>query len=251
MTEQAAELYKQPPYIIAVIKGKQELLYFGSEHANDTKHPQYPLLARYWAEFLTESEGLDKVALVEGGERNLKKSLKATIEFNGEAGWLTWHAHKAGIECRSPEPDDKEHTRELVDIYGEDAVMHYYFMRDVNQWQRYGQPDGYEEYFWFVKEWQKIYGFIGKVTLASLERIHRDITGKDFDKDDQELSYELGNPYESLAVTNAVSAASSRLRDLHIAGELQRYWNEGKSIFAVYGHSHVVEQEPLLRQRLT
>lgn len=251
MKDSKTEVHKQPPYILVLLKGTQEFLYFGSEYSNNPAHPQYPILQKYWHEFLYEARNHETIAFIEGGERKLHDSLEAAVEQDGEAGWLTWMAHDAHVACRSPEPNDKEMTVELVKQYGEEPVLHYYFVRNVAQWQRYGKPDGYGDYFWFVNKWPEIYGFTGEVSLDRLHIIHKNLTGKPFDKDDHELIYELSNPYESVAKTNEVSKASSLFRDRHIVKQFAQEWQLEKCIFAVYGHSHVVEQEEALHQLLT
>jgi hypothetical protein len=244
------EFYKQPPYIFGFERGKQAFYYIGSFHAHDPEHPQFGILRLYWDAFVQSREVSECITLVEGGERKVHQSLEETIKNEGEASWMVWHSQQAGVTHTSPEPDQIENTHTLIDEYGRDAVLHYYFVRELAQWHRNKPLPDYERYFSFVKQWPRQYGLSGSLSLTELETIHEKITGQTFDRNQADYFYKLSDPHEQLTVTNNVSRRCTKLRDEHIIGQIKKYWDEGKSIFAVYGFSHVIDQEPELKRLL-
>ncbi len=61
----------------------------------------------------------------------------------------------------------------------------------------------------------------------------------------KECCYKMSNP--SL---NPVSSESSLIRDEHIVLEIKKNWDQGKSLFVIYGSGHAIVQEPALRKLL-
>lgn len=248
--KEQTKFYKQPPYIIGLMRGNQVFYYLGAFHTQQPDHPQFGIFRLYWDEFVKNSPAATCITLVEGGKRIAGDTLEATTSREGEAGWVTWHSQRANITCDSPEPDEKQNTKKLIEEFGRDAVLHYYFVRQLDQWHRHDPLPDYQQYFSFIERWPTRYGVDGSLSIADLEQIHEKITGQTYDQSQANYFYELSNPHEKLAVTNEVSRRCTQLRDEYIVGQIKKYWDEGKSIFAVYGFSHVIDQEDELKRLL-
>lgn len=82
-------------------------------------------------------------------------------------------------------------------------------------------------------------------SFEKLKQLYKDVVGKDFSEDDNFNN--LVNPNRTDTGVNQVARAQSDLRDLNIASEIERYWNEGKSIFVAFGSGHLIIEEPALR----
>ena len=54
------------------------------------------------------------------------------------------------------------------------------------------------------------------------------------------------NPNKTETTINKIARAQSDLRDANIASEIERYWNEGKDIFVVFGRGHLIIERPAL-----
>jgi hypothetical protein len=250
MNSPTTSFSKQPPYIYGFERGKQTFYYVGSFHTHSSEHPQFGILRLYWDEFMKNRKAENCIALVEGGERKVRQTLEETIQDEGEAGWVAWQSQQAGVQCASPEPDEKQSTQMLIKEFGHDAVLHYYFVRELAQWHRHDPLPDYGQYFAFVEQWPRQYGLSGSLFLTDLETIHEKMTGQPFDRNQADYFYKLSDPHEQLTATNDISRRCTKLRDEYIVGQIKEYWDEGKSIFAVYGFSHVIAQEDELKRLL-
>lgn len=250
------KFYKQPPYITAFRKKRkntsvQEFIYIGSEHSHDIKHPQFGIVQRYWERWLENKDKDNCVALHEGGAFDPSEGLENATYENAERGFLAWKAKQEDMQFDSPEPDYKQEMRHLLQEFSKEQIFHYYFIRNVVQWHRIDPRPDFREYFEFVSRMPKRYGVDDyDLTIERLKEIHKEITGYEFDPEDKDYAYKLSNPFLDLNITNKVSRKCSNFRDQHIIKEIKHYWDEGKSIFAVYGHSHVEEQEEHLKEIL-
>jgi hypothetical protein len=69
-----------------------------------------------------------------------------------------------------------------------------------------------------------------------------------FDPTDKVFLSSILDPRLETSIINRISAFDdSGLRDNYILDEIEKYWKKGLSIFIIYGHSHAVMQEPVLR----
>lgn len=251
------KFYKQPPYITAFRRQTdnnliQEFIYIGSEHNHDINHPQFGVIKRYFDAWLGGKDPANCIVLHEGGNMNdVQDSMKGAVYRDGERGYLVWLAHQHNINCASPEPESNQEMQYLRKTFDLGKIFHYYFVRMVAQWHRIDPRPNFEEYFDFVPHMPAKYGVEDyELTLGTIERIHRDITGREFDKEDVDFMRRLANPFLDVAVTNQVANACSYYRDKHIVEKIKDHWDVGKHIFAVYGFSHVERQEEQLKQIL-
>ena len=64
---------------------------------------------------------------------------------------------------------------------------------------------------------------------------------------DNDFFRTIANPICDDSFVNRILRESSLIRDKYIVTQIYKYWKNGTSMFAVYGYSHVVMQEPALR----
>jgi hypothetical protein len=241
------------PYILRLRRADANLYYFGEEHSHDPANPQWDKAKSLWKEFLADSSQ-KKVALVEGGVRKAGATEEASIRSDGGMGLVCFLAKTAGIDAASPEPDGSEEYRMLEKEFSRDQIQYYYFARMAYQWMQMGEPkQGFNEYISNSLKWEEhVSGWKDfDFSLDHMKAIHASLFGKPFSLDDSKTLYDAINPMsESVGPINQVSRTTSRLRDEHIAAAIVRYLEQGCSVYAQFGFSHVVVQEPWLRERL-
>lgn len=240
------------PYFFSIEKNNQYLFYFGAKHSFDPKHKQFRLLKNYWKKFLNKTKKKKAIVLVEGGERPVSKNEIQSIKEGGEGDFMTFLANQENIETVSPEPEEDYERSELLKKFSREEIQYYYFARVVYQWNNLLDKPDFEKYISaFLKSDEKSSNWRDfDFSLENMKEVHKKLFKKDFNQNDKEFFYSIINPTFSAAVINLVSRESSTIRDNHIVKEIKKYWNKGKNIFIVYGSSHAVMQESVLREVL-
>lgn len=237
-------------YVYEIEREGQILDYFGVAHIYSLDDEQVPQLRSKFNEFANKTNGQERIVLTEGGKRPVAASEQEAMKVGGEPNLITFWATNEGIEAQSPEPDRLIEANHLLEQFSREEVMHYYFARQINQWNLMKRPEGLEEYMEHVLKrhssflnWEDF-----DFSLDNMVRIHEETTGQKFNPDDWELFQKLSDPRKNIAVTNKVCMESSRFRDAHIVSEIIRLWKEGKDIFILYGRTHAIMQEPAIRK---
>jgi hypothetical protein len=175
------------------------------------------------------------------------------IVKHGGMGLMRYLAHQEGIDVYSPEPDAIYERTELLKQFSSEEIQYYYFARVVFQWNRKQEPKpDFEQYVTNSLEMDKKESGWKKFdfSLESMKKIHATLFNKEFDKNDNEFFYNITTPVQLKTVINKVSRASTEIRDKYIVEQIQKYINEGHSIYIQFGYTHAVMQEPLLREIL-
>jgi hypothetical protein len=241
------------PYVVRINSAEKSLFYFGEEHSFNPNHKQWEVLKDSWKEFIASSDRNNLLALTEGGVRPVASTEEEAILKYGGMGLVSFLADKEGIKVESPEPNEKEERTKLEERFSRDEIQYYYFARVMGQWGRLLAPKpNFEEYIEsYLRGDEKESEWMGyDFSLDGMKGLHEKFFGQQFNSEDQEHFYEVSKPTDLKTRTNEVSRAVGDIRDEHIVKEIQRYWNEGKSIFALYGCTHVIRQESLLRETL-
>ena len=244
------EHLKPCPYVVSVVADNQSATFVAVKHTNDLKDSQITIIRNAWKEFQDNTLTSKRIILSEGGVSPLEKDEVAAIEKYGEPGLLRFWADKSDIEIDSPEPSRKYEADELLKKFSKAEVMHYYFTRQVPQWhrERHGSSAGFEEYMQYIlAKYAKVLGWDFDFSLENLIEIHESITGEEFDYEDGQFLFDLSNPTQDSYITQKVARASSNLRDQHFADSITKYWEEGYSIFGVFGSAHVYRLEPVIK----
>lgn len=234
-------------------KNRQVLFYFGANHSPDHNNEQYPKLRDYWQKFLDKTKGKNSIVLVEGWKRPVLKTEEEAIKNGGEGTFITLLADKEGIPTECPEPDKKEIANALEDKFSKDKIVFYHFISQLKGWQRFPEPrPNFDEFvpmiFKRVKritEWND-YDY----STDHMLKIYEGVFGHKINKEGlTNTKIDFSNPNKEGPI-NLVARASSDVRDFNIASEIERYWNEGKNIFVVFGSGHLIIEEPALKQVL-
>ena len=234
-------------------KHNQVLFYFGANHSPDPSNEQYNKLLEYWQKFLKKTKGQNCMVFVEGWKRPVLKNKEEAIKNGNEGTFITMLADQEGIQTECPEPDEKEVTGELLKQFSKDKIVFYYFISQLKGWQRFSEPrPNFDEFvpmiFKRVKritEWND-YDY----STEHMLRIYEEVFGQKISKEElMNTAIDFSNPNLKGPI-NDVARASSDIRDLNIASEIERYWNEGKNIFVVFGSGHLIIEEPALRATL-
>lgn len=174
------------------------------------------------------------------------------MKAGGEPNLVTLWAAQENIGTFSPEPDRQIEANHLLERFNREEVMHYYFARQVNQWNLMKRSEDLGSYLEkTLKRHSEFLNWDGfDFSLENMIRVHKEITGQEFDPENWEFFQALSDPRKNIAVTNKVCARSSRFRDSYIVSEILRLWKENKAIFIVYGRTHAIMQEPAIRKLL-
>src|SRR3989344_6442566 len=251
--EQYAEAHKkhgQAPFMFEIENDKQSLFYFGANHSRDPNDSQYPVLREYWNKFLKSTEGRDRIVLVEGGLRRLANNEEKAIKEDSEAGLATFFAHQANIPVDCPDIRDNDLVKLLPDN-SKGVVLLYWFLSFADNWRR--QDDPKPEFEKYTSSWletqnkRKMWEGMD-TSFEKIKQLYKENIGKEFDQNDN--FNDLVNPNRTETAVNKIARTQSDLRDASVASEIERYWNEGKSIFVAFGDGHLIIQEPALKKVL-
>lgn len=238
---------------LEIIKDDQIFYYFGANHSHDPQDEQYPRLRKYWEDFLQKTKSNKRVFLVEGGVRAVRANEEEAIRKGSEGDLVTLWASKLETPIFCPEPKRSEEYAELLKEYSKEEIAYYFFARVINQWHRHLKdiPD-FEEYMnSYLKADQKASGWEEfYFSIISLKEIHKKIFNTDFNKDDKEFFATIINPTKDYSVINKIPRALSTFRDATIVSGILKCWQEGQSIFAVFGGGHVIVEDRALKELL-
>lgn len=243
---EAERNYGRGPSMFEITNDKQVLFYFGANHSRNPTDPQYPALREYWNRFLETTKDKEKIVLVEGRLRQLIEDEEKTITNSSEGGFITLLAHKAGVPLACPDISDDELMDRLPD-FNKDEVLLYWFLSWLNNFQKHTDPK--PDFEKAAQAWcenqkpRKIWRGV-EISLSRLKELYKKILGKDFNENENPNN--LVNPNMTETTINKVARVQSDLRDANIASEIERYWNEGKCIFVVFGRGHLIIEKPAL-----
>ena len=228
-------------YVLRSSKGR-ELVALGVFHSK----PPIERLVALWDGFL-KHEG-EMVAMAEGRLRPVPTSLEEAVARRGEVDAVQWLAHRDGVEAVFPEPSNTELITALKENFNsEDVAFSTIASRMSSRERTLPGLSADEALKQIIEEHAKnsgVYGFTP--TLEWFWGKFKSAFGEQ-SIDDRKFWSSIYDPFSDETIFNRISAQRSRLRDLGILNTIVKYWNEGRNIFFVYGHAHVVRLEPALR----
>ncbi len=245
-----------------VIEDQGKCLYFcGVEHSYDPKHSQVASIVKNFEEFVTNTPDLKKaIVLVEGGISSMSKSIGEAVTNYGENGLTTFLARKYKIDIDTPDGDSKRERliiEQLLKEYSAEEIAYAHFAQIATQWHRNKNHfPPFEDYVTrFLESYQRLFAFPEfkqlKFTFKEMKGLHKKFIGKSFNINDADLFRRITTPSRDDSVINAIVRRKIILRDCVIVNEICKYWNEGRSIFIVYGFTHAVVQEAALKKLLS
>ena len=248
--EEGQKKWGPAPFCLEIQNERQVLYYFGANHAHDPQNHQYPILQDYWQKFLSETEGKERIVIVEGGLRQVRKTEEQAIEQGSEGGLVTLWAHALNVPIVSPDIKDSELLKLLPENSKEETLL-YFFLSYLDHWRHHAEPiPDFESYVAKWSEYQKnnpIWNGVD-VSLGNLKNLYKEIIRKDFDQN--ENFNHMVNPNRDDTRINQIARSQSDLREVSVVSAIKQYWDEGKSIFVAFGNGHLIIQEPALRELL-
>lgn len=246
---EAQNKWGKSPIMMEIENDRQSLLYFGANHSLDPKNHQYPILKEYWEGFLKKTKDRERIILIEGGLRPLAIDEDSAVK-NAEAGYITFISKSSNTPISSPDINEDELSKILPDLNKEEFLL-YWFLVLVDTYQRFADPkpdfnkyfDNWCKYQQGKEMWKGI-----EISFDHLINQYKNIIGKDFSVEESQNIHT--NPNITSTIINEIARRSSDARDENIVQEILKYWNEGKSIFIVFGNGHLIIQEPALRKIL-
>lgn len=238
------------PYLFKIEKNGQVLYYFGSNHSYDPKNEQYVALKKYWSEFSVKTKPGNSLILVEGGVRPIAKSAKEAISKGAEANLITYLGSKMGYKTHTPEPGRVAETKNLLSKYTKQQIQYFYFARVVNQWGNMVSKPNFDEYInRFLERDKKETGWKNfDFSLRNMKKIHKSLFGGEFENKHTSFFGSISNPTYRTTAINAFSQDQGIERDILVVEEILKKWRDGINIFIVFGHTHAVVQEPVLKK---
>jgi len=243
--EEYAKLRPQWPYILE-IQGPSggALLYFGAAHSSDPSDPQFAQIEQLWADF-----GPD-IVFNEGGDPPAESDRDTAIRKYGEPGLLRHLAARDSLPIHSLDPTPAEQVAAISPEVGSRDLKMFYLMRAVSQHNMFERDRTVGEHLAGVlKYYGRVAGLDGSPVSedeiqAALDEIIPGNRGY--------LSSDPAwfDPVRSDTRFNAISRSLNRHRDNFMVDLLVSEVLSGKRVFAVVGGTHVVMQEPLIRNRL-
>lgn len=237
-----------PPYFLVVEAPGQRLYFCGFSHCYDPLNPAFDLLEAFWRRFSESSEGGSTVLVLEGGVAPQLSSKKDAILKYGENGLMV---HLANNEVGQVVSPDRESGKEIVEcllrLFDSRQVFYYHLAAVIAQWHRQVIEVPFEEYIQPFLDSERV--LLGddslSYTLEELEQIHEEIFGQPFDVSDESFFVRVTDPTVANPTDiNEVAIASSQLRDAVVVREVLLNWEEGRSVFVVFGATHAVMQAP-------
>jgi hypothetical protein len=233
------------PYELIIGYKENYLYYFGEVHTNDINHPQWTKWRKFWTEFLEKTKGKNRIVLVEGNSTDVFPTEEESVTKMGGMGMATFHAAQNNIEISSPEPERDTQLIELEKEYPRELINYFYIARQIAQWGRMIEPRPDLESY--LAKYMEFYG----TSLEKVKSTHRKLFGKELDEGETRFSHDIVDPaFPDKSIINEISRKLSDMRNEHIAKKISEYMHKDVSVFAQFGHTHVVIQEPLLKELL-
>jgi hypothetical protein len=227
-------------------KDGQFIYYFGSKHSYDPTDPQFKELEKFWNEFLDKTKDKKRIVFEEGGSRPFIEDRTEAILKLGEMGFVVNLAKIEGVDRFSPEPPEKFRFNELLKYFSKDEIAYHEFAREVYQWDTMLEKPDFDMYINnFLAGDKKGSGWEDyEFTVPHMIEIQKNIFGTEFDKNAKEFFYSIINPTTKKSIINKIARfEDDEFRDKYILEQIEKYWNDGFNIFAIYGSGHAIRQE--------
>lgn len=234
------------PYIFRLGDNNKNLFYFGAKHSNDSDDPQFIKLENFWHDFLTVISG-ERVVLIESfplPDFTLDK-YSAAKKF-GERGFIISLAMESGVPFFWPESDCiAQEINELKQIFPEELIIYFYTIRTaVSLSKRKGLEDFRSILTRSLESsknrfnWQNTF-----YSINDLEVAHLKIFGKSINSSQLVTLERSVAPIYDDSVINKIAKISSNIRNRIIVSSAEKYLNEGKNVFMLFGAHHAFLQK--------
>lgn len=235
------------PYLVEIEKEGQKLIYIGVRHLFDPGDRQFELIRNTFESFAALPG--KKMVLVEGGTNwPVLESAEESIRKYGEPSFVTFLAQHAHIAITTPEPDKSDILSHLRSKFTDKKIWAHKIAQYALHYSKIQDKPTEDEYI----EGRMIKGMNTEdgAAFKNAEEI-RTLFAKEFGVDlnlaDRKFFYDHVDPSQNNSVFNQISREADVIRDSRIVENILRLWEQGNSIFVVYGSAHAVNQERALR----
>lgn len=245
------------PYVFSLNSGKQFLFYFGCEHTRDPQNEQFSRIESFWSDFLNKTNKQNCLVFIESvplpkivGEREeIIGEREEIIKEYSERGFMIWLAEKEKIPFHYPEILIGEEAEILAKSFPKKLVVYFYFIRSVQSWIKGNTPDDFEVVLERATNAcrQRISWQDASCSVEDMKKIHEEIFRESLSLKNRKSIDRAPVPIYHDSVINEISRASSRIRNIKVLEEIEKFWREGKNLFILYGASHAVMQEGAVR----
>ncbi len=240
------------PYIYSIKNEKQELFYIGSRHCYNPKDQEFEIIKKEWSDFYKRNQVKEMIVVVEGGLRPVEKSEEEAIIKGGETSFITFLTNKDSVSTTCFEPQKGEVFNELTKKHSRDKVFYQRMAQVALQWNTLTEKLDFEKYLGYFMEKDKIESDWNDFdfSIEHFYKIHKNLFDTDFNPSDRKFFYDIIDPSQTNTTINQISRDEDVIRDTAIVKGIAKEWNKNKSIFVVYGSSHAVIQEKVLKTLL-
>jgi hypothetical protein len=233
-----AALTHEEPYVLNLQSRAGSLLYFGSRHTTNPANAQIDSIVTLWHAFKPT------VALAESRKAR-RGSMNAGVKTFGESAVPVSLAREADIPVYTFEPPLESEIAAVLSSWSRERLLLFYILRSYTARAVPRRTDGQaRELIRDRGEWPGLEGTIP--SLSAMDSIWRvQIPGGPAWRD---LPWQATWPTGSESWLNEISAAVNRVRDQYMVAVIADLVARGERVFAVVGSSHVVMQEPALRE---
>lgn len=242
--EQFNKIEYKTPYILEIQKGKKHLIFYGSDHSNDSTNPMFDDIEKRFLDMEPE------IVFNEGGSPPSLDDRNKAIQKYGEAGFLRYLGKKHNIPVKNIEPSLKDQFDFFLKRYSRNDLLLMYFCRQILQLQRMEESVhiDFENYMsGFLQQLQKE-GFPisdEEVTLKYLITIYEGFFNEEFDW--KKFNRENISPMSHNNILNEIYREVSQFRDRYIVRQISDSFKKYDKVFVVMGAGHAIIQEPVLR----
>lgn len=244
-------------YAYEILKPGQLLVCVGTHHIYKPEDPLLDVMNKYWHDFIRRTDKDNDVLVVEKTSKNLE-DLKAAkfddpkeaVLENAEPGYLVKLAQALKVDAVGFEPTRKETMKMLENLFSRDLIFYYKIAQMTAQWHRMTNVPAYVDFIQpYINREKESSGWEEfEFSLNNFKRIHKEIFKTDFELANRQLFSDVSDPAKDTSVVNKISKENSTLRDINLAKHVIELWKDGKSIFVLYGNSHVINIEPVLKK---
>ncbi len=241
------DYFSQPrnePYILELEEGRSRLLYYGAFHKVDLEDPQFMDIEERWENFQPT------VAFCEGHIWPLEKSRQEAILRHGEQGLLRYLAYRDNVPMRCLDPPLYRQVKYLRKRFSPSRIKLYYILRQaaVNRMLK-RDIDDLRYVHRLLKSFKAMSGFDCPPRLLI-----------DFEYLVSKAFPELGDwrmiPPSYFHSENQggflarIHRRLNKFRDDTMLRNIMVAMKNEERVFALVGRSHVVMQEPALRDSI-
>jgi hypothetical protein len=226
------------PYRMEIDCGQGKLLYLGCRHASEATDPQLAELERLWSEFRPT------VAFCEGRERMNRFASRPNAGPFSESKLVRILAYRSGTNLYTLEPSYEDEVASLLQKHNAPLVATYLTLRVYTAEAKGYQGNCDDLALTLLRKRIDVVGL--RDTFDSLGSFDKYWKEQFADSPDWRTLPDTETIEELVEVGNT----SRQARGEHMVQSLTELVRRGERVFAVVGASHVIRQEPYLRQTL-